>query len=168
MNRSVFPPCSHFWEICLVLLNFRDLLRYHFFNSLEDLGRPSPTVMLRVLPPGLSWARSPWPLWNTTTLAPPPPQPSFFTLNSSLRAREVSQRLSAHARVSAQVQSAWAGRFPSPVIEGDCQFSLGHLLIAFGEQAEELRLKGGLQQAVVIGLMEDEEIILPRTAPHQS
>lgn len=60
------------------------------FNLLEDLGRPSPIVMVRVFPPGLSWAMSPCPLWNTTTREPPPPQPSFFTLNSSLSGREVS------------------------------------------------------------------------------
>lgn len=50
-----------------------------------------------------------------------------------------------------------------PVGEGERQFSLGHLLIAFTEQAEELGLKVGLQQAVILGLMQDEEIILPRT-----
>lgn len=42
---------------------------------------------------------------------------------------------------------------PSPVTEGDRQFSLGHFLVAFAEQAEELCFKGGLQQTVVLKLM---------------
>lgn len=50
-----------------------------------------------------------------------------------------------------------------PVSEGDCQFSLGHVLVAFRKQAEELGLKVRLQQTVVLGLMQDEEIILSRT-----
>lgn len=54
-------------------------------------------------------------------------------------------------------------QLPLPVSEGDCQFSLGDVLEAFREQAEELRLKVGLQQTVILGLMEDEEIILSRT-----
>lgn len=59
-------------------------------DLLEFLGKPSPMVMLRLFPPGLSCARSPWPLWKATTLEPPPPQPSFFTLNSSLEGKQVS------------------------------------------------------------------------------
>lgn len=47
-------------------------------------------VTLRLFPPGLSCARSPWPLWKATTREPPPPQPSFFTLNSSLGGKQVS------------------------------------------------------------------------------
>lgn len=49
---------------------------------------------------------------------------------------------------------------PSPVAEGDGQLSLGHVLVAFGEQAEELRFKGGLQQTVILGLVKDEEVVL--------
>lgn len=51
---------------------------------------------------------------------------------------------------------------PSPVTEGDCQFSLGHVLVAFAKQAEELRLKGGLQQTVILRLVKDEEVVLSR------
>lgn len=51
---------------------------------------------------------------------------------------------------------------PLPVSEGDCQFSLCHVLVAFREQTEKLRLEVGLQQTVVLSLMQDEEIILPR------
>lgn len=72
-----------FYKVCLILSFIIS------FNLLEDLGRPSPTVMVRVFPPGLSWARSPCPLWKATTLEPPPPQPSFFTLNSSLGGNNV-------------------------------------------------------------------------------
>lgn len=56
-----------------------------------------------------------------------------------------------------------SARLPLPVSEGDCQFSLGHVLVAFQEQAEELRLEVGLQQTVVLGLVEDEEVILSCT-----
>lgn len=40
-----------------------------------------------------------------------------------------------------------------PVGEGDRQFSLVDVLVAFGQQTEELCLKVGLQQTVVLGLM---------------
>lgn len=52
---------------------------------------------------------------------------------------------------------------PPPVSEGYRQFSLGHILVAFREQTEELCLKVGLQQTVVLGLVQDEEIILSCT-----
>ena len=52
---------------------------------------------------------------------------------------------------------------PLPVIKGDCQFPLGHVLVAFTEQADELGLKVGLQEAVVLGFVQDEEIVLSRT-----
>lgn len=52
-----------------------------------------------------------------------------------------------------KTSSASSVKVFQPVAEGDCQFSLHHLLIAFGQQAEELSLEGGLQQAVVLGLM---------------
>lgn len=61
-------------------------------------------------------------------------------------------------------QRMWVCRFFLPVIEGDWQFSLQHFLIALGQQAEELRLEGGLQEAVILGLVQDEKVILPRTA----
>lgn len=54
-----------------------------------------------------------------------------------------------------------------PVSEGDGQFSLGHFLVAFREQTEELCLEVGLQQTVVLDLVEDEEIILSRTEINQ-
>lgn len=117
-------------------------------------------VTLRLFPPGLSCARSPWPLWNATTLEPPPPQPSFFTLNSSLKGK---QRQCRHPLKEVNTLM-WVCSFFLPVIEGDCQFSLQHFLIAFGEQAEELCLEGGLQEAVVLGLMKDEKVILSCTA----
>lgn len=53
---------------------------------------------------------------------------------------------------------------PSPITEGDCQLSFGRFLVAFAEQAEELCLKSGLQQTVVLKLVKDEEVVLPRTA----
>lgn len=144
----LFLICSKFCLIMLFVMSRLYCVIIHF-NLLEDLGRPSPTVTLRVFPPGLSWARSPWPLWNTTTLEPPPPQPSFFTLNSSLTGNKASWQFT---------QCFYADTVKSvsvlvPVSEGDRQFSLGHFLVALGEQAEELRLKGGLQQTVVLGLM---------------
>lgn len=55
-----------------------------------------------------------------------------------------------------------------PVSEGDRQFSFGHFLVAFRKQTEELCLKVGLQQAVILGLVEDEEIILSRTETNHS
>lgn len=51
---------------------------------------------------------------------------------------------------------------PSPVAEGDRQLPLGRLLVAFGKQAEELRLKGGLQQTVILELVKDEVVVLSR------
>lgn len=55
-----------------------------------------------------------------------------------------------------------------PVSERDCQFPLGHLLVAFREQAEELGLKVGLQQAVVLRLVQDEKVILSRAAENHT
>lgn len=130
-----------------------------YFNLLEDLGRPSPIVTDRVFPPGLSWATSPGPFWNTTILVPPPPQPSFFTLNSSLKQEEpalVTPACFSHA-------SKGCVFLYRPVTEGDCQFSFCHFLVAFGKQTEELCLKVGFQQTVILGFVEDEEIILSRT-----
>lgn len=91
--------CEWSWEATPFWRNSLDVnkllyyqIKTHFnaniyFDLLEDLGRPSPIIIVRVFPPGLSWAISPWPLWKTTILEPPPPQPSFFTLNSSLKNR---------------------------------------------------------------------------------
>lgn len=140
------------------------------FDSLDDLGRPSPIVMVRVFPPGLSWARSPWPLWKATTLAPPPPQPSFFTLNSSLRPKKSVGGLWVweHQCKHNVSEREYKCVVLSPVSEGDCQFSLGHLLVAFREQAEELGLEVGLQQAVVLRLVQDEKVVLPRAAEKQT
>lgn len=53
---------------------------------------------------------------------------------------------------------------PSPVTEGDCQLPFGRFLVAFAEQAEELCLESGLQQTVILKLVKDEEVVLPRTA----
>lgn len=50
-----------------------------------------------------------------------------------------------------------------PVIEADGQFFLSYVLVAFTEHAEKFCLKVGLQQTVVLGLMQDEEIILSCT-----
>lgn len=47
------------------------------------------------------------------------------------------------------------------VLEGEAQLGVGELLIAFAQQADQLRLEDGLQKTVGIALMEDEEIILP-------
>lgn len=52
---------------------------------------------------------------------------------------------------------------PLPVVEADGQFFLRYLLVAFREQAEKLCLKVGLQQTVILGFMQDEEIILSCT-----
>lgn len=38
---------------------------------------------------------------------------------------------------------------------------MGELLVAFAQQADQLRLEDGLQEIVGIVLVEDEEIILP-------
>lgn len=53
-------------------------------HVLDVFGSPSPNEIVRVFPPGLMTAKSLCPLWKTTTRMPPPPQPSFFTRNSSL------------------------------------------------------------------------------------
>lgn len=50
-----------------------------------------------------------------------------------------------------------------PVIERQCEFALGLFLIALTQQAQKLGLKQGLQQAVVLSLVQDEEVVLPRT-----
>lgn len=55
-----------------------------------------------------------------------------------------------------------------PVSERDCQFPLGHFLVAFREQAEELGLKVGLQQAVVLRLVQDEKVILSCAAENHT
>ena len=48
-------------------------------------GRPGPIVTLRVLPDGLTMDTSLWPvLLNCSCLVPPPPNPSFFTVNVRL------------------------------------------------------------------------------------
>lgn len=119
--------------------------------------------MARVFPPGLSSARSPCPLWKTTTLQPPPPQPSFFTLNSSLEWQKSTTVVHAQASVQIQTRSGECGGAGLPVHERDHQFLLGNVLKAFGQQTEELCLKVGLQQAVVLGLVQDEKIILSCT-----
>lgn len=61
---------------------------------------------------------------------------------------------------------AWSlsAEVPSPITEGDCQLSFGHFFVAFAEQAEELCLKCGLQQTVILRLVKDEEVVLSRTA----
>lgn len=63
-------------------------------------------------------------------------------------------------------KGAWSlsADVPSPVTEGDCQLSFGRFLVAFAEQAEELCLKSGLQQTVILTLVKDEEVVLSRTA----
>lgn len=141
--------------------------------SLDVLGRPSPTVMVRVFPAGLISARFPCPLWNTTTRVPPPPQPSFFTRNSSLQRATTADDFtrcfypkliqstkprSQTARISLSSMCVVL-----PVTEGERQLVLGHLFIALTEQAEELSLEVGLQQTVILSLMHNEEIILSHT-----
>lgn len=54
-----------------------------------------------------------------------------------------------------------------PVIEGQCELVLGLLLIAFAQQAQKLGLKQGLQQAVVLSLVQDEEVVLPGAGANQ-
>lgn len=137
------------------------MLCHHIsFHLLEDLGRPSPTVMVRVFPPGLSWDRSPCPLWNTTTLVPPPPQPSFFTLNSNLSQKRCVCSLGVGEFLCRHTVSEF---ILLPVIEADGQFFLCYVLVAFREHAEKFCFKVGFQQAVILGLMQDEEIILSCT-----
>ena len=41
-------------------------------------------VTLRVLPEDLSRGTSPWPWWKLRAREPPPPKPSFFTMNVKL------------------------------------------------------------------------------------
>ena len=55
-------------------------------------------------------------------------------------------------------------RVSGPVSEGQRQSALDVLLVALAEQAQELRLEVGLQQAVVLGLMQHEEVILSGAA----
>lgn len=50
-----------------------------------------------------------------------------------------------------------------PVGEGDGQFPLGHILVSFGQKAEELCLEVGFEQAVVLSLVQNKKIILSRT-----
>ena len=51
-----------------------------------------------------------------------------------------------------------------PVVKTQSELVLGDLFVALGEETEELGLEVGLQQAVVLRLVQDEEVVLPRAS----
>ena len=51
-----------------------------------------------------------------------------------------------------------------PVVKTQSELVPGDLFIAFGEETEELGLEVGLQQTVVLRLVQDKEVVLPRAS----
>lgn len=58
-----------------------------------SLGRPGPMLTVKIFPEILQTAWESWPFMILTCLVPPPPNPSFFTLNSSLQLKKKKKLL---------------------------------------------------------------------------
>jgi len=72
-----------------------------------------------------------------------------------------AQNITIHSCSALQWEKWGMREWSAPIAEGQWEFALGLLLIALAQQTEELGLKRGLQQTVILSFMKNEEVILP-------